>query len=114
VQDPDDFLNAQKIAFDCAVEPGRAAVIDVAHRMRLGNDWFYFSSPQAKRKFQKDPLRYAALLSDPVDHDRFRPTKRSPQTSYRKVRFYFATPQARRAFSATPDSFAFARNMMLP
>jgi YHS domain-containing protein len=114
VQDPDDFLNAQKLIFACIVEPSRPAVIDADHRMRVGNDWFYFSSPLAKRKFSKDPLRYATWLSDPVEHTRFKPTKSSPRTSYKKVPFYFTSPTTRAEFTAAPDSFAFARNMMLP
>jgi YHS domain-containing protein len=114
VQDPDDFLKAQKLAFACIVDPSRPAVIDADHRARMGNDWFYFSSPEAKRAFLKDPLRYAAWLSDPVDHTRFQPTKRSPHLSRKKVPFWFASPETRAAFAAAPDSFAFARNMMLP
>jgi YHS domain-containing protein len=114
VQDPDDFLKAQKLEFACAVDPARPAVIDVMHRMRLGNDWFYFSSPEARKKFQKDPLRYAVFLSDPVDHSRFKPTKGSPRLRKNDVSFYFGSAAARKAFAAAPDSFRFARNMMLP
>jgi YHS domain-containing protein len=114
VQDPDDFLKLQKIVPQCIVDPSRAAIVDPAHRMRIGNDWFYFSSREARQKFLRDPLRYAAWLSDPVDHARFKATKRSPRAQRGGVTFYFAGAETRKAFAADPDSFYHARNMMLP
>lgn len=113
MQDPDDFLKAQKIELACIVDPAKAAILDGAHRARLGNDWFYFSSREAKQSFLREPLRYAAWLSDPVSHERFRPGKRSPRAQRGGVTFRFAGPATRRAFAAAPDSFYFARNMML-
>jgi len=114
VQDPDDFLKAQNIALRCAVDTSKAAVIDAFHRARIGNDWFYFSSREARTAFLRDPFRYAALLSDPVDHTRFKPSKDSPRAQRAGIVFRFASKDTKAAFEAAPDSFYHARNMMLP
>lgn len=114
MQDPDDFLKAQHIAVMCIVDPSQPAILDPAHRMRIGNDWFYFSSRETKEKFLHDPFRYASWLSDPVDHTRFRATKKSPRAQRAGITFYFGGPETRRMFAANPDSFYHARNGMLP
>lgn len=114
MQDPDDFLKSQQIEVACVVEPARPAILDGAHRARMGNDWFYFSSRGARQAFLREPLRYAAWLSDPVNHERFRPTKRALKAQRGGVTFRFAGPATRKVFAADPDSFYFARNMMLP
>ena len=114
MQDPDDFLKQQKLSFLDPVDPSRDAVIDVAHRTRIGNDWFYFSSRETKDAFLRDPFRYGVALSDPVSHERFMPTKASPKKQRAGVEFRFASKATLSAFSAAPDSFYHARGQMLP
>jgi YHS domain-containing protein len=114
VQDPDDFLKQQEIALRDPLDPARPAVIDTQHRTRIGNDWFYFASRENLDRFRRDPFRWATLLSDPVDHARFRPTARSPKAQRAGIEFRFASKATRAAFVAAPDSFYHARNMMLP
>jgi YHS domain-containing protein len=114
VQDPDDFLKQQAIALRDPLEPARPAVIDTQHRMRIGNDWFYFATRENLEAFRRDPLRRAILLSDPVDHMRFRPTAQSPKAQRAGIEFRFSSKATRAAFVAAPDSFYHARNMMLP
>lgn len=114
MQDPDDFLKAQGIALRDPVDPARAAVVDVPHRARLGNDWFYFADRATREAFLREPFRYAALLSDPVDHVRFKPTAQSPKAQRGGIEFRFASKATRAAFAAAPDSFYHARGQMLP
>jgi len=114
VQDPDDFLKAQAIALRDPVDPSRPAVIDVAHRARIGNDWFYFASRETREAFLREPFRYATLLSDPVDHARFKPSKDSPKAQRAGIEFRFGSKATRAAFAAAPDSFYHARGQMLP
>jgi len=114
VQDPDDFLKAQEIALRDPVDPSRPAVIDVAHRARIGNDWFYFASRETREAFLREPFRYATLLSDPVDHARFKPSKDSPKAQRAGIEFRFGSKATRAAFAAAPDSFYHARGQMLP
>jgi YHS domain-containing protein len=113
VQDPDDFLKQQAIALRDPLDPS-PAIIDTQHRTRIGNDWFYFASRETRDRFLREPFRYAALLSDPVDHSRFRPTAQSPKAQRAGIEFRFSSKATRAAFVAAPDSFYHARNMMLP
>ena len=114
MQDPDDFLKEQKLSFKDPLDPEEDAVIDVAHRTRIGNDWFYFATKENRERFRKDPFRYGILLSDPVDHARFKPTRESPKVQRAGVEFRFASNATRAAFTAAPDSFYHARGQMLP
>ena len=106
VRDPEAWLADKKIALRCPVEPTRPAVLDVAHRAQIGKDWFFFSSPAAKKKFEANPLAYVKALSDPVTHVRFKPTATSFKMEYRGNTFYFVDPASRALFAALPDSFA--------
>ena len=114
MQDPDDFLKQQAIALRDPLDPSKDAVIDVAHRTRIGNDWFYFATRENREKFLRDPFRWATLLSDPVDHSRFAPSKASPKAQRAGIEFRFASKATRAAFTAAPDSFYHARGQMLP
>ena len=114
MQDPDDFLKQHQLTFQDPVDPLRPAVIDVYHRMRIGNDWFYFATRETKNAFQRDPFRYIATLSDPVSHERFHPAKSSPKARRAGVEFRFASKATQAAFQASPDSFYHARGQMLP
>ena len=114
MQDPDDFLKAQELTFKDPVDPARDAVIDALHRLRIGNDWFYFADRETKAQFQREPFRYAAALSDPVSHERFVPSKQSPKMQRAGIEFRFASKDTKSAFQAAPDSFYHARGQMLP
>ena len=114
MKDPEPLLIAQGIKPRCFLHPERAAVLDAAHRVRIDNDLFYFSSLEAKAAFLRDPLRYVTRVSDPVTHARFRPTHQSPHVDQDGIRFYFADAASRLAFTADPDSFAGLHNGMLP
>ena len=114
MQDPDDFLKAQELTFKDPVDPARDAVIDVQHRLRIGNDWFYFADRETRAQFLKEPFRYTPALSDPVDHARFVPSKASPKVQRAGIEFRFASKATKSAFQAAPDSFYHARGQMLP
>ena len=114
MKDPDSFLNGQHLEFRCIVDPTQPAVLDEVHRVRLGNDVFFFSSIEARGRFVRDPFQYVPWLSDPVSHERFQPGKKSPHAKREGTTFYFAGPATRSAFAADPNSFAHAKNMMLP
>ena len=112
MQDPDDFLKEQRLSFKDPIDPAQDAVIDVAHRTRIGNDWFYFATRETREQFLHDPFRWATLLSDPVDHTAS-PTKSSPKAQRAGIEFRFASNATRAAFTAAPDSFYHARGQML-
>ena len=114
MQDPDDFLKAQDLTFKDPVDPLRPVVIDALHRVRIGNDWFYFATRETKDAFVRDPFHYVSALSDPVDHVRFAPSKASPKARRAGIEYRFASKATQAAFQAAPDSFYHARGQMLP
>ena len=106
MQDPEPFLHAQQIAPRCAVYPDSVAKVDRNHRERINYEVFYFSSDRARKRFERDPLRYCGYLTDPVTQVRFRPTKRSPRIDFEGRAFYFASDTSRKAFASAPERYA--------
>jgi len=105
VQDPEPYLRALKIEVPCMVYPKRKARIDSSMRRMIGHDIFYFSSGQAMRQFDRDPLRYVKKLSDPVTNDRFRVTRSSPRVEYRNRVYFFASPGERGIFDGDREKY---------
>ncbi len=95
----------------CAVEPGKTAKIDKTLTARLNYEIFMFSSQNARRTFDKNPIAYCGLLTDPVTQKRFAPQKTSPQFAYKDRKYFFLGDSTRSAFIATPDSFAVRKGM---
>ena len=105
MQDPEPYLRAQHLDVPCVVYPKRKAKIDSSMRRVIGHDIFYFSSGQAMRRFDRDPLRYVKRLSDPVTNDRFRVTRSSPRAEYRNRVYYFASAGEHVLFEADREKF---------
>ncbi|MEK7315875.1 MAG: hypothetical protein AAB011_06825 [Candidatus Eisenbacteria bacterium] len=87
------------------VYPKKKARIDSSLRRVIGHDIFYFSSGQAMKQFDRDPLRYVKRLSDPVTNDRFRVTRSSPKVEYRKRAYYFASIGEQATFDGDREKF---------
>lgn len=98
MQDPEPYLRALNIEVMCPVYPNKKARIDVTLRRRIGHDLFYFSTAQAARAFDRNPLKYAKALSDPVTSDRFKVTSRSPREEYKNRTYYFAADSTEARF----------------
>ena len=113
MQGPENFLNAQALAFRCPVDPARRAVIDSLTRVELNHDIFYCSSAAAARRFRATPLRYVHVLSDPVTHARFPVRDTSPHLRFHDRAYFFANQTMRRTFASHPDSFAVRRAGMM-
>jgi YHS domain-containing protein len=105
VQDPEPYLRAQNIKVQCVVYPKRRARIDSSMRRVIGHDIFYFSTAQAMRLFDRDPLRYVKVLSDPVTNDRFLVTRASSHVSYKGRVYYFASAGERGLFEADREKY---------
>ena len=105
MQDPEPYLRDQKIEVPCVVYPKMKARIDTSLRRRIGHDLFYFSTAQAMRLFDRDPLRYVKSLSDPVTSDRFKVTHSSPRETYKERTYYFASPSNRDRFDADREKY---------
>ena len=96
------------------MNPERSARIEEALLRQVNWEAFYFSDPYAMARFDEDPLRYAAILTDPVTRQRFHPGTRAPSMEYGGRRWYFLSDSTRAAFSAMPDSFTAVRLPMVP
>ncbi len=107
MQDPERILKGMGLTFACPVDPSKAAILDRDHRVRLGHDLFYFSTPQAKAAFLKEPLRYCGTLTDPVSNLLFRPTQDTPRIEYEGETFYFMSEGTRKAFAKTPEKYRY-------
>ena len=105
MQDPEPYLRALNLTVPCVVYPKRKARIDSSLRRVIGHDIFYFSTGQAMRQFDRDPLRYVKRLSDPVTNDRFRVTRSSPKEEYRKRVYYFASPGEQGVFDGDREKY---------
>jgi YHS domain-containing protein len=104
-------LEARHVTLPCAVVPGKTAKIDKTLTARLNYEIFMFSGPKARQTFDKNPLAYCGLLTDPVTQKRFQPRNASPQFVYKDRKYFFLSDSTRTAFIATPDSFAVRRGM---
>lgn len=108
---PEPFLKAQAIDVRDAIDPRRPAVLDSTRRVFIGHDLFFFADAASRAKFEREPLRWARKLTDPVTLKRFAPGPGSPRTTYHGRRYWFASDSTRTAFRAAPDSFAVRKGM---
>lgn len=86
--------------------PERPAVLDSTLRIALNWEVFFFSDAKAMQMFQKQPLLYCGLLTDPVSQERFQPTRRSPRTEYKGREYYFMSKDHRATFRRDPAKHA--------
>jgi YHS domain-containing protein len=106
VQDPERYLEEERIRLICAVHPNRRARLDPEFRAFVNHEVFFVHDKGALRTFRRNPIRYSGLLTDPVTRVRFQPTSRSPRWDYRGRPYYFQDRLNLRTFQAMPDSFA--------
>lgn len=104
-KDPERYLHGLKVTLRDPVNPKRNAAIDSSVRTSLNQDIFFFSSVAAMKQFKKDPLRYCGLLTDPVSHARFKPSKSSPHVTFRGRDYYFAADSTLATFQTDPEKF---------
>lgn len=103
MQDPEPYLRSLGVQVSCIVYPKRTARIDTSLRRRIGHDLFYFSSAQAMKLFDRDPLKYVKRLSDPITNARFAVARRSRTTEFGGRAYYFAADSTIAQFLSAPD-----------
>jgi len=87
------------------------AKLDPTLRAYVNHEVFCFSSHDAMERFEKHPLRYCGLVTDPVNRARFKPSAASPHFEYGGRPYYFAAESTLVTFRAMPDSFATRKGM---
>lgn len=111
MQDPEPYLRKLDIEVACAVFPDRKARIDTSLRRRIGHDLYYFSSAQAMKLFDRDPLKYVTHLSDPITAARFRVRRASISTTFRDRKYYFAADSTKTQFLTDPQRWRERRGL---
>ncbi len=106
MKDPDHYLTFRRLSIPGTVYPKKKALLIPALRARLNWEIFYFSSIEARQKFEKDPTRYCGWLTDPISQQRFRPTPGSPHLEFDGRRYYFRSDSTMKRFGADPAKFA--------
>lgn len=114
MQDPVPYLNFQGIDMLCPVNVDRFALIDSNHAVRLNYEWFFCSSDEAFAAFEKDPIRYCGILTDPVTLQRFLPGDESPVIEHGGISYYFWNDSTRITFQMMPDMYAQPNIKMIP
>jgi YHS domain-containing protein len=112
VKDPEVYLKELGVELPCAIHPEKGAVLDSAHRSYVNHEVYFFSSAGARRRFEKDPLRYCGLVTDPVSLERFRPTRASPRADHAGRPYFFASEATRSTFQGDPIAYANPKRKM--
>ena len=102
MQDPERYLKERKVRPPSIFPKGKRPLIDSSLREKIGFEIYYFASAAEKAKFQKDPLRYCGVVTDPITMKRFRPTASSPKFLYGGRVYYFSADSTRARFVANP------------
>ena len=106
VQDPHVQLQELGIAIPDAVDPGRSAVLDPAHRSFVDYETFFFADDADKRRFDADPTASCGILTDPVTKQRFRPGSDAPRGEFAGRAYAFYNADNKATFDKTPEAFA--------
>jgi len=111
VQDPEIYLTWNAVKLPCAVDPKQPALLSPNTRAYVNHEIYFFSSPNAMKKFRKDPLNYCGTLTDPVSRARFTPSRKSPRFDFMDRPYYFSSDSTLMVFKSMPDTFAVRRGM---
>jgi len=110
VQDPESRFREIGIHPPSIFKGGGKPVLDSSLRARVNFEIYYFANRAELDRFQKDPLRYCGVLTDPVDMARFRPTASSPHTQFENRLYYFSADSTLARFQSNPMQYKDRKN----
>lgn len=113
MKDPQVYLRRLGIKLSCPIHPEKRAFIDKDFRSMVNHEIYFFSSREAREQFDKQPLQYCGLLTDPVRGIRFEPTHRSPRADYAGRPYFFASEESKKVFLGDPTRYANAKRVMM-
>ena len=114
MKDPEPYLRQLGAQLTCPVHPEEKAVLDPDLRVWVNHEIYFVSSPEAKRVFLDDPLRYCGVVTDPVTGIRFRPGSDSPRFDYNARPFFFSSAATLAQFRTDPMRYAEPKRAMPP
>lgn len=106
MQDPQIQLLELGLTVPDLLDPGKSAVLDIAHRSFVNYETFFFADEADKRRFDADPTVSCGILTDPVTKERFRPGSASPRTTFGGRTYVFFTAASKAAFERNPEAVA--------
>ena len=105
VQDVPAALTRKGLCFTCYLDPGREAILDAAHMVRVNYETYFFADTASKALFEGDVVRFAGMLTDPVSKRRFRPTDDDAPVEHEGVMYYFESDETYLRFMADPEMY---------
>jgi YHS domain-containing protein len=114
VQSPEIYLNDLGISVKCVVVEDSEAILDIAHREFVNWETFYFSSEDARRRFQETPEQFAGRLTNPVTREPFELAAGSHRREHNGRTFYFPDEVSVAEFDNDPDKYATPMLSMRP
>jgi len=106
VQDPGRYIEELGATLPCAVDPGKTALLDPAHRIFVNWEAYFVSSDAALAEFRRAPWRYTGLVTDPVTGMRFQPQESSPEGARGDRTFFFSSDETLARFQQDPERYA--------
>jgi len=106
VQGPEPYLKDFHIELPCAVDSSTMAILDPAHRSFVGHEVYFFSTLEAKQRFDSTPFEFTGTVTDPVSLARFQPGPDSPSRTAAGRLFYFGSDQTVAMFDMDPDRYS--------
>jgi len=105
VQDVDAFLVKKGIRVADLFDPGREAILDDEHQVRINYEAFFFADTESRNRFAADPRAFCGLLTDPVSKTRFRPDNPHLSVRHGGVLYYFPNTSSWRRFLEDPERY---------
>jgi YHS domain-containing protein len=106
VQGPEPYLKDFNIELPCAVDSLAMAILDAEHRAFVNHEVYYFSSIDAKHRFEVEPFKYTGRVTDPVSLQRFQPGPSSPSRNAAGRFFYFQSDATLAVFDKEPARYS--------
>jgi YHS domain-containing protein len=106
VQGPEIWLKQLGISVACVVDPNQPGILDEACRVFVNYETYYLSSAEATGKFNQAPWRFTGLVTDPVTHQRFQPTSKSPSQKFEGRLYYFSSAISDQTVEGDPAAYA--------
>ena len=114
MQDPARYLTELGVSLTSATDEQRTAILDADHRSYVNWEVFFFADLEEKVVFERDPVRFCGVVTDPVSKKRFRPAIDSPRVDYAGRPYFFQTKATLEQFESMPDGLANPMHKMIP
>ncbi len=113
MKDPARYLTELGASVASATGDQLTAVLDTDHRGYVNWEVFFFADLEEKVMFERDPVRFCGIVTDPVSKKRFRPAIDSPRFDYAGRPYFFQSKATLKRFRSMPDGLANPAHKMI-